>query len=517
MILKNVKSIKKIAVITTVFFCLSTACTFSVDAAEQPLEPVGQEDIIYFIMTDRFYDGDSSNNYNVIPKDLGAYHGGDFKGITQKMDYLKELGVTAIWISPPYDNQSFGYHGYWVRDFYNTEEHFGTMEELRKLVKTAHAKGIKVLLDMVVNHTGLQHPWVTDEAYKDWFHDTGTIRNFNDPNELENGRLAGLPDLAQENPEVRKYFIENCKWWIEQTGVDGFRFDTVRHVPKDFWKELIQAIKKEYPDFYIIGEVFDGNLQNVASYQSTGMDGMLDFPMYFAIHDVFARSSAMQRLVGAINAGKNLPNRHLWGTFVDNHDVQRFINVAGRNREKKLQQAITFMMTYTGIPVIYYGTEIGLNGGADPDNRRDMEWGKQSNIYPYLKKLINIRKNHPALTRGNFEILDYDDNYISYVRQYEDDVILTVFNTMNKENVKEVLLTDSLSEKWNTAVDLLEQTKKYDVLGGKMKITLPPNGSKVLLLAKEKNVVSSTALIGVLAAALTITFFVLQKTIRKRK
>ena len=191
---------------------------------------INSSDLIYFLMTDRFSNGDPTNDQNVRPADPQAYHGGDFQGIINKLDYIKDLGFTTIWISPVVQNQVGGYHGYWATDFYKTNEHFGSMAELRSLVDQAHAKGIKVIVDLVVNHTGQLHPWVGEAQYQNWFHPRKNIANYSDQREVENGWLASLPDLNQENPEVKQYLINMAKWWIEETGIDGYRLDTVKHV-----------------------------------------------------------------------------------------------------------------------------------------------------------------------------------------------------------------------------------------------------------------------------------------------
>lgn len=394
---------------------------------------IGSDDLIYFLMTDRFYNGDPTNDQNIRPGDPQAYHGGDFQGIIAKLDYIKDLGFTTIWISPVVQNQIGGYHGYWATDFFKTNEHFGSLTELRNLVDQAHARDLKVMIDLVVNHTGQLHPWVGEAQYQNWFHPRKNIINYSDQQEVENGWLASLPDLNQENPEVRQYLINMAKWWIDQTGIDGYRLDTVKHVSKEFWKDFAVGIKQSYPNFYLLGEVFDGRVDYVAGYQKTGIDGLANFPVYYAIRDVFGGYQPVNRLVDTISQTETqYPDPNRMGTFIDNHDLPRFVNQLYSFRQERLEQALAFEMTYTGIPVLYYGTEIGMDGGADPDNRRDMVWSAYARettpITGWVKKLTAIRRNNPALYRGDFKVIGMERDWLAYQRSYDGRNILVIFN-----------------------------------------------------------------------------------------
>lgn len=442
---------------------------------------IGSSDLIYFLMTDRFCDGDSSNNANTSKTDLKSYHGGDFQGVIDKLDYIKDLGFTTVWISPIVDNEAFGYHGYWAADFYKTEEHFGTVEKLKELVDTAHSKGLKVIVDLVVNHTGAQNEWLKDPAYADWFHSEGNIIDWNNQTEVENGRLSGLPDLNTENPEVRKYLIDMAKWWIRETGIDGYRLDTVKHVPKSFWEEFIKQIKKDYPDFYFIGEVFSGDAAYIAGYQQTGIDSITDFPMYYAINDVIGSVKPATQLAEAIERGSIYPDRSRMGTFIDNHDVPRFTNQLTVLKSEKLEQALAFMMTYTGIPVLYYGTEIGMKGGSDPDNRRDMDWSATSPITDYVKKLTSIRKNNPALTQGDIKIVKAEEDFLCYSRTAANNTLLIAFNTSNKEKLAVIPTSQVFPKNSGKMADLIDGTE-YVFKDGELSINMAPRQVNILVL-----------------------------------
>lgn len=450
--------------------------------AENNPAPINQEDIIYFAMTDRFYDGDALNNQNARKKDLGAYHGGDFQGVIDKLNYLKDLGFTAVWISPVVANQIRGYHGYWATDFYQTNENFGSMEKLKELVTTAHAKGIKVIVDLVVNHVGPSHPWVNDPKYEKWFNRRGAITNWNDQQEIEEGELSNLPDLDQRNPEVKKYLIDMAKWWIKETGIDGYRLDTVRHVSKDFWSEFAAEIKKEYPNFYLLGEVWDGRIGYVADYQKVGIDGLVDFPLYFALNDVFKNDQPASRLTSIIEECHDFYlNPYLMGTFIDNHDVPRFVNQLYDFPEERLKQAMAFMMTYTGIPVVYYGTEIGLDGGVDPSNRKDMDWTVKSSLTDYLKTLTGIRKTNKALTYGDFQLLAVEPDFLCYSRRFEEETIITAFNLSSRKKQAIVSLPNEFQAEKGQLTELIN-SKRVNYKQGKIKLKMNPRQTNIFRL-----------------------------------
>lgn len=447
--------------------------------AASSVSKITQDDMIYFIMTDRFCDGDKSNNYDVDTSNPSKYNGGDFQGIINKLDYIKELGFTAIWITPVVKNQEDGYHGYWATDFYKTNEHFGSMAKLKELVKKAHEKGLKVIFDIVVNHTGSKHPFVTDSKKASWFHPNMPIDDFNNQDNVENGWLSGLPDLNQDNLEVKNYLINMAKWWIKETNIDGYRLDTVRHVPKSFWKDFTKAIKKDYPNFYLIGEVNNGSPAYIQSYDETGIDGFLDFPTYNTINSVFKGLKPASDLTSLADQQGIYKNKNLMGTFIDNHDVPRFVNGIEDLKDERLKSALTFMMTYTGIPIMYYGTEIGMEGGNDPDNRRMMDWNSKSPITEYVKKLTSIRKTNQALTRGSIDVLDSSDNYICYLRKYKNNTVISVFNTANKMQKITFDLPKNNYGFLDSLKDLISQ-KNYKISKGKVTINMQPMQAAVL-------------------------------------
>lgn len=445
---------------------------------------ITQEDIIYFIMTDRFYDGDTSNNQGVIKGNLSSYNGGDFQGIIDKLDYIKSLGFTAIWISPVVENDVGGYHGYWATDYYKTNEHFGSLEKLKELVNKAHEKNIKVIVDIALNHVGHNHPFVSDPKYEKWFHEYSDINDYNDQNQVENGWLGRLPDLDQNNPEVSKYLIDMAKWWIKETNIDGFRLDAARHVPKSFWIEFSKEIKKDFPNFYLIGEVFNGNPDYVGAYQNAGIDGLLDFPMYYAINNVFKESKPVFEISSLIKKSESsYPNRYLMGTFIDNHDVPRFIFQTDKYKIERLKNALTFIMTYTGIPVVYYGTEVPLNGEFDPSNRDNMDWNKKPELFDYIKMLTDIRKQNKALTHGDISVLSVSNDFLCYLRKYEDNTVIVAFNTSEKAKKENIIIPDKNQKQ---LTDLLT-SKNIKIKNGKALIEMEPFQSYIFVYSKASS------------------------------
>jgi glycosidase len=409
-----------------------------------------QDETIYFLMVDRFNNGDNNNDFKVDVNDPKAYHGGDFQGIIDELDYLKDMGFTAIWLTPIFDNVDKGYHGYWINDFYNTEEHFGSVDKFKELVKEAHKRDIKIILDFVVNHVAPENEWVNDPAKKDWFHEKQDIIDWNNQDQLENNWLYGLPDLAQENPETRKYLLDNAKWWIEETDIDGYRLDTVRHVPVDFWSEFSKEVKSVKKDFYLIGEVWSNDPNYIAEYDKAGIDGFVDYPLNDHLRTAFAKPD--QTLDWLFTTAKRneaiYEDPELMGNFMDNHDTVRFTRDAVQNRQHpgtRWKLALTYLYTAPGIPIVYYGSEIALDGGEDPDNRRQMSFRADKELIDYITKIGELRNDLPSLTRGALEVLYEKKGMAVFKRTYKDETaVIAINNTSNTQNI--TLTSEQLEE-----------------------------------------------------------------------
>lgn len=440
-----------------------------------PETRITKEDIIYFIMVDRFADSDPSDNLPDVDKEnMRAYQGGDLQGIIEKLDYIEDLGATAIWLTPIMENGPNGYHGYWIYDFYKVDPHFGDIEVFKELVDKAHEKGIKVILDYIVNHTGYDSPWLTDPDKKDWFHDNVTISNWKDKSEIENGWLAGLPDLDQSNPEVSSYFIENALWWIEETGIDGFRLDTVRHVPHTFWQSFSKAIKEKYPDFFLMGEVWDENPKTLESYHQDGIDSITNYSLFNGIENGFNSLANMFSLANALDKEKAFTHPELNAIFIDNHDNSRFMSLNPRMSAEYTMQALTFLYSYPAIPVVYYGTELGMAGGYDPENRRFMAWDTTQNneLLTFTQTLAEIRKTYME----EFNKIFHDKGSIAYEIAKGEDKMLIIINSLEKD--KEIsfdFAAQSLTDYFTG-----ELVGNFD--GQTLSITLPPVSIKFLIV-----------------------------------
>ena len=465
-------------------------------AQDGKYQGVTPDDVIYLIMPDRFADGDPSNDqppqaapgtYNrKLPK---AYHGGDLKGVLQHLPYLKDLGVTTVWLTPLYQNDdaTSDYHGYGAVDEYAVEDHFGTMQDVQNLVAAAHQLGMKVLFDMVPNHVGPKHPWAHSQPTPGWLHGTPAHHLDNahydfppisDPHAVSANYIEALdgwfvntlPDLAQENPLVATYLLQNAEWWTESSGIDGVRIDTYPYVPRSFWSYYDQGLVARYPNFFMVGEVNDTDA-TVTSYWAggqTGFDGIdthlttpFDFPMFQAIGDVVARGESAKKIVSVLRQDRFYPHPELLVTLIDNHDRPRFITQAGGSAEK-LKLGISLLLTLRGIPQLYSGDEIGIPGGEDPDNRRDFPGGfpgdscnaftktgrsaEQQDIFAHTQTLLKIRQQHPALRRGKQEHVAVADNYYAFTRETEGDRLLVVFhNAPNPESLNLTLAGTSIS------------------------------------------------------------------------
>lgn len=431
---------------------------------------ITQDDLIYFVVTDRFRDGDSNNNTGVDRQNPRKFHGGDFAGLEEKIPYFKKLGITALWITPVYLNitdffDSAGYHGYWAIDFERVDPHLYTADPalaehsrayLKKLVDTMHGAGIKVILDMVVNHTGYHSP-----DYDAWPHKRFESHHFNRGEGTVEGELSGLPDLDHDQPDVADYFVQNILDWIEDTGIDAIRMDTVKHVEDAFWYLFKSQVKTRHPHITLIGEVLDWHPDTIARYQQQhDFDTLFDFPLCGTLKGCLVWDQPMTNLArprlhpdepkGRLDQDKVYTNANRLVTLLDNHDLDRRIyteildRVGHWDRDlavRILQLCLTVLLTTRGIPQIYYGTEIGLEGGRDPDNRRDMPWDiftashrpaaahKEARaLFDHFCALARIRKENPAIRYGYLLTLYVDRFIYVYLREFRGNLVLVALN-----------------------------------------------------------------------------------------
>ncbi len=391
------------------------------------------EEIIYWALTDRFANGDPANDDGDLDRAGDAadatnpigWHGGDFAGIAAKIreGYFQRMGFTAIWISPvvlqvPAPGTGGGvnsgrlfsaFHGYWAERFDAIEPHFGTLAELRDLVDGAHAEGLKIIIDVVVNHTGYDAALVQREP--DWFR-TGAECGSGEVTQC----LAGLPDFRQEVPEVTAFLLDAVDWLRTETGLDGIRMDTMKHVGDAFWAEFFAAGGPGDPAaLWTVGEVFSADVNRIAHYlDDVGSPSVFDFPLRGAIVDAIARGGPVSRVAAVFAEDSVYSDPLRLTTFIDNHDVPRFMSEAGAvypeaAARERLDMALSLIYLARGIPSVYYGTEIAMRGLGDPydqplgeSNREDMDFGAlaASTIDERLAALAAARRTYPSLVRG---------------------------------------------------------------------------------------------------------------------
>ena len=497
------------------------------------LDPSGRfagitpDDVLYLLMPDRFADGDLANDDppGSVPVNRSApfaYHGGDLQGVIDRLPYLADLGVTAIWMNPVYDNNDRGndYHGYGATDYYDVEEHFGTVQKMRELVDAAHAVGIKVVQDQVANHCGPDHPWLPVTPTPTWFNGTvsshlnnvydiaSVVQQGADPARrkatLEGWFADFLPDLNQKDPEVATYLTQNTLWWIEMTGLDGIRQDTFPYVPRTYWADWMDAIKAEHPNFTVVGEVFDGSPVNVAFFQGgearydgvdSKLDTVFDFPLHFRIVSTFAQGDEAFALRDVLGADTLYVRPEVLVPFLGNHDLQRFATIAGGDM-KRLRLAQTFLLTTRGTPQLYYGDEIGMTGGSDPDNRRDFPGGfpgdprdafnasgrskKQAAVFDHVQRVLAARAAHSALRGPSTSFALATETVIAYVRENGSERAIVVINTGSSAARPNIPVSDFFAD-GVTLSDALGSGAGGTVASGALKIKVKAKTGVILV------------------------------------
>lgn len=452
-------------------------------------QPIGPDDVIYLIMPDRFANGDPTNDRPPGEEpmlDRGnreAYHGGDFRGIRERLAYLVDLGVTAIWLTPVYQqdpgwrivgsgdqtSRFAPYHGYAPVDFYKTNPRFGSLAEYGQLVAEAHRLGLKVIQDQIVGYTGPEHPWVKQPPAENWFHgsvEAPTVQTLRfealankDATDAERrGVIDGwymgfVPDLATENPRVRQYAIQQSLWWTVLGVADGVRLDTFPMVERDFWRDWDRRLKSVYPNFVAVGEAWTNDPKVLSFFQGgrTGWDGIdpgvagvFDFPLHVAIATVFTNRGPASLLAKALAADSVCPRPDLLVTFLDNHDMSR-LSQCGTS-PGRVRIAAAFLLSTRGIPQITWGDEIGLAPGEDhrrgfpggfPGDLRDAftaagRTAEEQELFDTWRTLLHLRQKTPAMRRGRLTDLAVGDKTYAYLREHQGERVMTVLNLDDK-------------------------------------------------------------------------------------
>ena len=505
---------------------------------------LSQDDVMYQIMPDRFANGDPANDEPAEapgshdrPKSR-AYHGGDLLGVKNHLPYLKDLGVTTVLLTPIVKNgDAQDYHGYSAVDLYAVDPHLGTVKDYQDLVAAAHQQKMKVFFDAVPNHVGPKHPWVSNPPLPDWFHGTrkqhidsfsplkGTFYGKlagqdggNDPFEslidphapawmkrnLTEGWLFGiLPDMNTENPVVAQYLLENYIWWAETSGLDGYRVDAFPYVGRKFWADWHAGLRRLYPYLTTIGEVFHPDPSVTAFFAGgvrrydgidSGLTTVFDFPMYFTLRDVLLRNASAGRIADVLRHDALYAHPDALVPFFANHDVPRFASAEGSSPAKQ-KLAFGLTLTLRGIPELYYGDEIGMPGGRDPDNRRDFPGGwigdsndaftqsgrtrGQQEIFSYVQALLSVRREHAALRGGRLWHLASDESAYVFVRESEEDQVVVVFNNSGQPRELRVPLKGTPLQK-AADIALLFGDAKAALAGGEIRLTMPAQSLSIL-------------------------------------
>ena len=526
-----------------------TSFEFPIAARKQILgrnQGLSADDVIYLIMPDRFADGDPSNDE---PAEFPgshdrskprAYHGGDLRGIEKHLPYLKDLGVTTVWLTPIVKNgAAAGYHGYGAVDLYAVDPHLGALRDYQELVEAAHKQHMKVLFDVVPNHVGPLNPWVKDPPMADWFHGTAeqhlstyspwkgdfygqtgkkektsdlfeVLADPHSPPQMRKNLTDGwffgvLPDLNTENPIVVEYLIQNSIWWAETSGLDGYRIDTFPYVPRAFWGQWHQELRRIYPRLSTIGEVFHPD-PTVTSFfvggrkEWDGIDTQLttvfDYPLYFALRDVLLNGAPAGRMTNVLRQDSLYPHPDFLVPFFGNHDTARFAGAAGATPDK-LKLAFALTLTMRGIPELYYGDEIGMMGGGDPDNRRDFPGGwpedaknafvregrtpEQQEIFEYVQALLRLRRENEALRGGRLWHLACDESSYVFLRETDEEKLVIAFQDGASAKTLSVSLQGTPAAA-AAGISTVFGNGQADLAGQQLKFVLPPESLSIFAL-----------------------------------
>jgi Glycosidases len=441
------------------------------------------EDVIYLLMPDRFANGNPENDSipgfleGVDRSDPNARHGGDFAGIREHLGYIDNLGMTAIWMTPIFENDmspEYGaYHGYAATDMYRVDPRFGSNDTFRRLVQAAHERDLKVIMDMIHNHIGDRHWWMDDPPTSNWVHDVDTHGTTNhegaaaiDPYASEHDReqltdawfVPSMPDLNQDNELLATYLIQNTLWWIESTGIDGIRMDTYFYADKAYMTRWTSAVLEEYPDFNIVGESWVPTVPHEAYWQDdfqahpdgydSDLPSVTDFPLSFAARDAFAPDGgSLYDLYRTLAQDHVYPDPNKLVTFLDNHDLDRFFSVVDED-PAAFKLAYTFLMTTRGIPQVYYATELMqpmLDVEGDGAKRADMPGGwptdqrsvfteegrtaRENEAHDFVTNLTTWREGADVVHHGELtHYIPQDDTYVYFRHDDADDTVMVVLN-----------------------------------------------------------------------------------------
>ena len=490
-------------------------------------------DVLYLIMPDRFANGDTSNdvwdNEAIDRKEPFARHGGDLAGINAHLDYLQDLGVTALWLTPVLENKMNSpekyksYHGYAITDYYQIDKRLGTNEEYCRLIENLHQRGMKIVMDMVYNHCGSRHWWMNDLPCKDWLnhqdgfvsttHNLSSVMDIHAPQSEIDAMTDGwfvpsMPDLNQRNRLLADYLIQNSIWWIEYARIDGIRHDTHPYTDFNFLAKWNQRILEEYPDFNMVGEAWYPNAASLAWWQrnskindkQTNLKTVMDFNLMMAYNQAFdihsTERNPWRKIYEVLAQDFVYEDINNILVFLDNHDTSRFLK-ADETDLNRYKQALAFLLTTRGIPELYYGTEILMTGekkDGDGNLRKDFPGGWQGDsinaftaagrtaiqneAHDYLQKLLQWRKTNPAVAKGKLihYAPDWQTDCYVYARIYGENKVLVILNGSDKE---QTLSPEKYREVIGDAVSGKEVISGNSI-NLKKEITIPAKGMYII-------------------------------------
>ena len=450
-----------------------------------------QDAIFYHIFPDRFANGDTNNDppnlqeWGAPPTNWG-FQGGDLRGILQHLDYLLDLGITAIYLNPIFTATSN--HRYNTSDYYQIDPKLGTLADFRALIVAAHRNDMRIVLDGVFNHCGRGFFAFVDvlengdnSAYRDWFHIQHLPLDAYGEGDPENylgwWNHKSLPKLNTTNPAVRQYLFNVARYWIEQ-GADGWRLDVPNEIDDDgFWEEFRRVVKSANRDAYLVGEIWDVNSRWA---NDTHFDGLMNYPVRDALIPLLQGRENIAQFVDRLDRFFNAYAReNIYAMYIplSSHDTERIKTLMG-NDIAKTKLAFLFQMAFPGAPAVYYGDEIGMEGEKDPDSRRAFPWEKNNwdqELYQWVKRLIALRKQTPSLRRGEYVRLIAEGSIYVFSRTLGEDCVIVALNASGQSQQIEVPCKELNWVEGRTVKSLIDG-KKYTVTGGKINIHLPPWG-----------------------------------------
>ena len=456
--------------------------------------------VLYFAIVDRFADGDSTNNGQADPSARGAFHGGDLRGLRLHLDEIADLGVTALWITRVVRNlpgfvtgagfPDWGYHGYWADDFTRLDRRFGSEADLRALVEACHARGIRLLLDVVYNHVGYGSQYLTNPRTRTWVRtsETGSCGS-DDVTQC----VAGLPDLKTERRDVADYLYTAHLGLAKRVGLDGFRLDTVKHLTHEFWREHRRRATAEMgPDFFLLGEVWGGDAESLDPwFEHDEMDAGFDFSFQGSTLGFLqgrGRTVAFDRY---LRSRERVRPGYLLAHFLSSHDVTGALRQLEGDRAR-FRLAAVLQFTSAGIPVIYYGEEVGRLGGEWPENRSDMPWGdravrpgagraRDDSLRADYRRLVGIRRAHPALSRGRHESLVAEGDLLVFARRdsASGDAVLVAVN----RGATPAAATLAMPHEWGAAPRVSDVWNRaaIETVDGKLAMSVAPRSARIVV------------------------------------